>query len=167
MKNIILAIIFTAAPAAAQEFAADMPGMSAILARTETLKAAAGAAKAALASPGLAPLAYDPREIRFEALTAPDKAIRIYHKEQSLATLHIGGAMIGKRVVFRLIGYLESSRQRSISQGRKISIDDKAIALYNETSFLNRMVLEEPARFGMIIHTTEEPVVSSAQMGTH
>jgi|CXWL01.1.fsa_nt_gi hypothetical protein len=166
MKNIILAVIFTAAPATAQEFAADMPAMSALLAKTETLKAAAATAKAAAASPALAPLAYDPREIRFEALTAPDKAIRIYHKEQSLATLQIGGALIGKRVVFRLIGYLESSRQRAISQGRKISIDDKAIALYNETAFLNRMALEEPARFATIVHITEEAVVSSTRMST-
>lgn len=168
MKNLLLIVMFAAAPAAAQEFAAEMPAMANILAKTQALKAAAAsektintevwtarAAKAPAAAPALAPLTYDPREIRFEALETPDKAIGIYHKELRLATLHIGGMMIGKHVVFRLIGYLESSRQRAIASGCKVSIDDAAISLYNETGFLNRKALSEPERFGAIIQVTD------------
>jgi hypothetical protein len=252
MKNLLLSVILAAAPAAAQEFAADMPAMNGILAKTRALKASektinealwsareayrtepnperkaqlraqydhrlnavlaaagkelgdhspasaavteldtklrdcwpihlsetdpsygislqdtcvrtldwssAGADKAEASARTLAPLAYDPREIRFEALETTDKTIGIYHKEQRLATLHVGGMMTGKHVVFRLIGYLESSRQRAIGSGRKVSIDDAAISLYNETGFLSRKALAEPERFAAIIRVTDETV---------
>lgn len=161
MKNLLLIVMFASTPAAAQEFAADMPVLSDILAKTRALKAAAASEntiKAAAPARALAPLAYDPREIRFEALETKEKAIGIYHKDQRLATLHIGGMMIGKHVVFRLIGHLESSRQHAIGSGRKVSIDETAISLYNETGFLNRKALEEPERFASIILVTNEAV---------
>lgn len=157
MLNIMIAVLLAAAPAAAQEFAAEMPAMGEIVARTRALKTAA-----ALPAP-----TYDPREIRVEAVLArgtddfepPGKAIRIYHKELPLATLHVGGKLVGRRVLHRLAGYLEASRLRAIELGRKVSLDDKAVALYNGTGFLNRMPLEEPERFGAILRITDEPAL--------
>lgn len=248
MKNIIIAVMLAASPAAAQEFAAVMPAAGDILAKTNALRSAAASEKTineelwsarqaylaetnpgrkarlrqefdfwlaealaaadgklgdrapapelnkelwdcrsayrAEADPGskarmredcdrmldtilmradqaAAPLptpTYDPREIRVEI---EGENIRVYHKELPLATMRAGGAMIGRHVLAKLAGYLEAVRQRAAAQGRKVSIDDKAVALYNETGFFNRMPLEEPGRFGAIIRLAEEAAPSS------
>lgn len=248
MKNMIIAVLLAAAPAAAQEFADSMPAARDILAKTNALRSAGASEKTvnaelwsarqayraetntgrkarlrqefnfwlaealaeadkklgdrapspelnqelwncrrayqAEADPGrkarmredcdrmldailmradqaaapLPALTYDPREIRVEI---EGENIRVYHKELPLATMRAGGAMIGRHVLVKLAGYLEAARQRAAAQGRKVSIDDMAVALYNETGFFNRMPLEEPGRFGAIIRLAEEAAPSS------
>ncbi|MCM2305635.1 MAG: hypothetical protein NDJ72_13110 [Elusimicrobia bacterium] len=106
----------------------------------------------------LPPLTYDPREIRVEV---EGKDIRVYRKAEPLATLRIGGAMTGRHFVVKLAGYLEASRRRAADQGRLVSIDDKAVALYNETAWINRKALEEPERFGAIIRAAGEAAPAS------
>lgn len=49
MKTMLLAVMFTAAPAVAQEFAADMPAITGILAQTHALRTASSRLPAATA----------------------------------------------------------------------------------------------------------------------
>lgn len=222
MNNIIIAVMLTARPAAAQEFAAVIPAVGDILAETNALRSAASsersineelwnARQAYLAETNLGRKARLRQEFNFwlvEALAAADEKLgdrapspelnkqlwdcrRTYRAEADpgrkalmsdacdrmldailmrvdqaatplpLATMHAGDAMIDRHVLVNLAGYLEAARQRAAARRRKISIDDKAVAPYNETGSFNRMPLAEPDRFGAIIRLAEEAAPSS------
>lgn len=137
MKNIILAIIFTAAPAAAQEFSFDADAISKILAGTQALKVKHQGRP-------LPPMVsdYEARHISFKLVkngsgrddggVYVNKAIEILYKDSLLATLDLNDDPRGWTAAERLLKAFETLRSDALDQKRRIVINYDAIRRQNK-----------------------------------
>lgn len=137
MGQLLLLALLAAAPAAAQEFAADMPAMSAFLAEARAIKVKHdGRPRAPMAS------GYEARHLGFklwrngagrdEGGVYVNKAIEILYKDSHLATLTLNDDPRGWSAAERLLKAFESLRRDAMEQERRIVIDYDAIRRQNE-----------------------------------
>lgn len=138
MKNILLIAMFASTPAAAQEFAMDMPAMGEILAQARALKVKHAG------RPAAEPVyRYDPKDLRFEKAEGEVKLIRVNdvlykysaidvrHKGAIIATFHVYDPKIiwrGWEADALLMASLESIRLSAARRGRAVILDYTALA---------------------------------------
>lgn len=137
MKNLMIAVLLAASPAAAQEFAAGLPDMSAVLAQARVMKVKhAGRPRPPLV------LDYEARHIGFrlrrngagrdEGGVYVNKAIEILYRDAHLATLELNDDPRGWPAAERLLKAFESLREAAVDQKRRIVVDYDAIHRQNE-----------------------------------
>jgi hypothetical protein len=142
MKKLMIAVLLAAAPAAAQEFAADMTAMNAVLAQARTVKVKhAGRPRPPLV------LDYEARYIGFklrgngsgrdEGGVYVNKAIEILYKGAHLATLELNDDPRGWAAAKRVLKAFESRRRDAVDQKRRVVIDYGAIHRQNEAGAWN------------------------------
>lgn len=142
MKRLMIAVLLAAAPAAAQEFAADLPAMSALLAQARTVKVKhAGRPRPPLV------LDYEARHIGFRLISNGsgrdeggvyvNKAIEILYMDAHLATLELNDDPRGWPAAERLLKAFESLRRNAVDQRRRLVIDYDAIRRQNEAGAWN------------------------------
>lgn len=141
MKNILLAVMLAASPAAAREFSFDADAMSNILTGTQALKV-----KHAGRTPAETVYRYDPKDLRFETTEGEVKLIRVNdvlykyssidlrHKGAIIATFHV----YDPKIVWRgweadklLMESLESIRLSALRRGLPVILDYAALARHN------------------------------------
>jgi hypothetical protein len=149
MKTIILAIIFTVAPAAssavAQEFSADMPAMGEILSRAKALQ---------VKHSGRPPKAYlgrySAKFVRFELSdAAADRSIHILYKDSIIASIQVTQEELESLAAAELTRIFEATRTKAATQGTDIVVDYDAIARHNKDGAWDRAFIrvEEPKPF--------------------
>lgn len=137
MRKLLLLSLLVAAPAAAQEFAADMPALSALVGQARVLKVKHdGRPRPPLVSD------YDPRDLSFELRedgsgrdeggVYVNKSLELRHRGSTLATLRLNDDPRGWPAARRLREAFESLRRDAQAQGRRVVIDYDAIARQNE-----------------------------------
>lgn len=156
MKNLILIVTLTTTPAAAREFAADMPAMGEILAHARLYKV-----KHAGRPPVPYVGRYEPRHVRFEARfdrTAgtdesvySHKSIRIFYRDALLATLEVYDLERGRGAVDALLKTMDDLRLRAEEQGRMLAVDYAAIARQNAAEAWSARDSKEAERLREII----------------
>ena len=138
MKNLFLAVMLVAAPAAAQEFSFDTEAMGKILTGTQALKIKHAG------RPAAEPVyRYDPKDLRFEKTEGEVKLIRVndvLYKYSSIAVRHKGAVIAtfhvyDPKIVWRgweadkmLMESLESIRLGAAQRGLPVIVDYAALA---------------------------------------
>lgn len=134
-------MMFASAPAAAQEFSAEMPAMGEILAQTRICKV-----KHAGRPPAETVYRYDPKDLRFEKTEGEIKLIRVNdvlykyssidvrHKGSIIATFHVYDPKIiwrGWEADKLLMASLEFIRLSAAQRGLPVILDYTALARHN------------------------------------
>lgn len=161
MKNIILAVMLAAAPAAAQEFAFDTDALGSILAGTQALKVERAGRPAAEHV-----YRCDPKDLRFEKMEGEVKLIRVNdvlykysaidvrHKGAIIATFHVYDPKIiwrGWEADKLLMESLESIRRSAAQRGLPVLFDYAALARHDgpgswEPELLGEIIRAEKPR---------------------
>ena len=137
MTNIILTVLLTAAPVAAQEFSFDPAAMSAILSGAQVLKVKHDGRPA---PPMISD--YEARHIDFrlrsngkgreDGVIFVNKSIEFLYKEMHLATLHLNSDPRGWADAERTLKSFQSLRDDAVNQKRRIVINYDAIERQNK-----------------------------------
>lgn len=165
MKNLLLIVLLTSAgPAAAQEFSADMPAMSALLVEARLFKVKHdGRPRQPLVSD------YEARHIDFKLIrngagrddggVYVNKAIVILYRDSHLATLDLNNDPRGWSAAERVLKAFESLRRDAMEQKRRLIIDYDALQRQNKAGAWNDKnpqkeceLFDEVIRLGLYPH---------------
>ena len=137
MRNLLLMTLLAAAPAGAQDFAADLVSFSALLAEARAIKVKHDGRPAARVVHD-----YEAEHVSFklwrngsgrdEGGVYVNKAIEILYKDSHLATLTLNDDPRGWSAAERLLKAFESLRRDALAQKRSVVIDYDAIRRQND-----------------------------------
>ena len=142
MKKLLLAVMFAAAPAVAQEFSVDLPAMGEIHAQTRALQV-----KHSGRPPKPYYVRYEAKHVRFELSRAPsDRSIHILYKDSVIASIKVTEAEVASLAAAELTRIFDATRTLAAAQGSFIVVDYDAIARHNEIGDWDRAFIrvEEP-----------------------